>query len=609
MQISAILILLLSPLLSALFLLSGQRRLSSSLVGAVGILSSSVTLCAVGILIMLSINSTVTWVWGVPWFQVGSYTVYFNLELSPLNITMLVIVSLVSLLVSIYSSSYMKNDKRVSTFFAYVNLFVFSMLGLVMSGNLLQIYLFWELVGACSFLLIGFWYFKPSAKSAAKKAFIVTRFGDVAFLVAIFLLFWQVNSFDLSVIRTSINSIDTTTLTLIGLLIFLGAMGKSGQFPLHVWLPDAMEGPTPISALIHAATMVAAGVYLVATFFFLFQTIPMALDVIAIIGGLTAIFAAVIGCVQNDLKRILAYSTISQLGYMMLSLGSLGYVASIFHLVTHAFFKALLFLAAGVIIYIMHHEQDIRKMGGLWSKYRWLGIVFLIGCFANAGIPPTAGFFSKDDILMATYVRGNYWLLSAAIVAAGCTSYYMFRIFLNVFLGSPKTGIPQVRISNYLKTPVVILAVLTVSVGIINYPYHFFTFWLTGTSDGSIVKLVIMLLSLLFSLAGATLSYFVWSRPQTNKEFWLYKLFERKFFIDEFYNNVVARSLWGLGKILGLVERYLVDGIVSINSWLIQSTSSVGVRIQNGQLQTYILCSLMGTIFLALVILVAGRFF
>ncbi|MGO4273180.1 NADH-quinone oxidoreductase subunit L, partial [Paenibacillus sp. TAF58] len=298
------------------------------------------------------------------WLQVGDFTLNMGFEVNNLNALMLVIVTLVSLLVNIYSKGYMKGDERIHVFFGYIALFSFSMLGLVISENMLELYIFWELVGVCSFLLVGFWYFKPEAKAAAKKAFIVTRIGDVGLFIAILLLFWYMpgHALDFTSIHNAFTTgkIDPTIITWIAILIFIGAMGKSGQFPLHTWLPDAMEGPTPISALIHAATMVAAGVYLVARTFDIFHASPDALLVVAYVGGFTAIFAATIGIAQNDIKRILAYSTVSQLGYMMMALGiGVSYTSGMFHLFTHAFFKALLFLGAGSVIHAVH-TQDIN---------------------------------------------------------------------------------------------------------------------------------------------------------------------------------------------------------------------------------------------------------
>ena len=372
---------------------------------------------------------------------------------------MLVIVSLVSFLVHTYSAGYMKGDDRFSVYYAYLGLFTFAMLGLVLSPNLLQTYIFWELVGVGSFLLIGFYFYKEEAKAAAKKAFIMTRIGDVGLLIGMILLFWQVGSFEYDEIFQAVSDgvLSQGMITLTAILIFIGAVGKSGQFPLHTWLPDAMEGPTPVSALIHAATMVAAGVYLVAALFPLFVASEAALMTVAIVGAFTAIFAASIALVQTDIKRVLAYSTVSQLGYMMLALGSAGYVAGVFHLTTHAFFKALLFLAAGSVIHAVH-TQDIEKMGGLWKKLRITGPLFLIGTMAISGVPLLSGFFSKDEILIATWNAGHPVLFTLAVITAFLTAFYMFRLFFMVFTGEIEEQANDVHESPSIMTiPMIVL--------------------------------------------------------------------------------------------------------------------------------------------------------
>ncbi|MGB8000615.1 MAG: NADH-quinone oxidoreductase subunit L, partial [Anaerobacillus sp.] len=374
------------PLLSFLIILF-TRPIVYKTAGMVGtLLTGAAFLCSLVVLFshLAKGNSLIE----TNWLSIDTVRVTVGLEVNPLNALMLVIVTLVSFLVHMYSIGYMANDERYATFFSYLGLFTFAMTGLVLSPNLLQLYIFWELVGVCSFLLVGFYFYKPEAKAAAKKAFIVTRIGDIGLLVAIFLLFWQTGSFELDEIfrAAQAGEIGSSVVTLTAILIFVGAVGKSGQFPLHTWLPDAMEGPTPVSALIHAATMVAAGVYLVAVMYPLFTASEVAMTTVAITGGFTAIFAATIALVQQDIKRILAYSTISQLGYMMLALGVAGYTAGVFHLTTHAFFKALLFLCAGSVIHAVH-EQNIYRMGGLRKKLPKTAGLFLIGCLSISGFP------------------------------------------------------------------------------------------------------------------------------------------------------------------------------------------------------------------------------
>jgi NADH-quinone oxidoreductase subunit L len=368
-----------------LLLLFGKRMKETS--AYVGILATFISFL-VSVAVLFDRIGGSTYKAEQVWLAIGGTKLTAGFEVTALNALMLVVVSLVSFLVHMYAKGYMRGDERFSVFYAYLGLFTFAMLGLVLSPNLLQTYMFWELVGLGSFLLIGFYFYKEEAKAAAKKAFIMTRIGDVGFFIGMILLFWQAGSFEYDDIFKAVQdgTLSQTMVTLTAILIFVGAIGKSGQFPLHTWLPDAMEGPTPVSALIHAATMVAAGVYLVAALFPLYEASDTAMLTVAVVGGFTAIFAASIGLVQTDIKRVLAYSTVSQLGYMMLALGSGSYVGGIFHLTTHAFFKALLFLAAGSVIHATG-TQDIEKMGGLWRKMPLTAPLFLVGTLAISGVP------------------------------------------------------------------------------------------------------------------------------------------------------------------------------------------------------------------------------
>jgi NADH-quinone oxidoreductase subunit L len=506
----------------------------------------------------------------------------------------------------------MLEDKRSNIFFAYLSLFTFSMLGLVISPNLLEFYFFWELVGACSFLLIGFYYFKETAKQAAKKAFIVTRIGDVGLFIAICLTYWQVGSFDFDVIELAVSKdqLSAGMITLIALLIFVGAIGKSGQFPLHTWLPDAMEGPTPVSALIHAATMVAAGVFLIAKTFWLFAVSPTALTVVSYIGGFTALFAAIIALTQTDIKRVLAYSTVSQLGYMMLALGMLGYGASMFHLMTHAFFKALLFLAAGAVIVALKHEQDIRKMGGLWREQRGLGIAFLIGCLSISGIPPFSGFFSKDEIFLSVYQSGRIDLLIAAGLASFCTAFYIFRLFFLVFTGERRMQGEVQPLSWYFKVPIWILAVLSVIAGFIQYPKPIFSSWLETTHSSPVWWLPVLVT--VIALFGFFLAFVIYQRNWISAESMRkstgfgYQLSYRKFYIDECYQVVFVWSLKGLGWLLTGWDRFVIGGIARFMGMMAEELGQLGSKLQNGQVQRYILISIVGFLVL-LITLTAGR--
>ncbi|KQX60171.1 NADH-quinone oxidoreductase subunit L [Paenibacillus sp. Root444D2] len=569
------------------------------------------------------------------WLQVGDFTLNMGFEVNNLNALMLVIVTLVSLLVNIYSKGYMKGDERIHVFFGYIALFSFSMLGLVISENMLELYIFWELVGVCSFLLVGFWYFKPEAKAAAKKAFIVTRIGDVGLFIAILLLYWYMpgHALDFTSIHNAFTTgkIDPTIITWIAILIFIGAMGKSGQFPLHTWLPDAMEGPTPISALIHAATMVAAGVYLVARTFDIFHASPDALLVVAYVGGFTAIFAATIGIAQNDIKRILAYSTVSQLGYMMMALGiGVSYTSGMFHLFTHAFFKALLFLGAGSVIHAVH-TQDINEMGGLSRKMKITTWTFAIGTLALSGIFPFAGFWSKDMILTEAYEH-NLLLFWVGVIAAFFTAFYMSRLFFLVFMGSPRgkarsteedhddlghavhTAHEPHESPATMTTPLIILAVLAVVAGFVNTPFNeWLSQWLTGHDHDEKANWTVIILSTLAGVLGIGLGYLIYLKRTIPRDVvsgkmpWLYTLLNRKYFIDEIYDGVIVKPLRGLGWILELFDVYVVDGIVRLVAFTVVGLGRLGSRLQNGQLQTYGVIMILGM--LILVLAIAGRRF
>ncbi|MBM4419605.1 MAG: NADH-quinone oxidoreductase subunit L [Chloroflexi bacterium] len=377
------------------------------------------------------------------WFSVGSLAINLSLKVDGLGAVMLVVVTLVSMLVQIYSLGYMvehgEMDPGFSRFYAYLSLFTFSMLGLLLADNFVQLFVFWELVGLCSYLLVGFWYHKPEAAEAAKKAFITTRFGDLGFLFGILIVFGATGTFAFSGVLEAIKAerLAGPLLAIAMILLFCGAIGKSAQFPLHVWLPDAMEGPTPVSALIHAATMVAAGVYMVARLFSLFEASPAAMEFVAWIGAITALFAATHGLVMRDIKRVLAYSTVSQLGYMMLALGIGGLAAGVFHLTTHAFFKALLFLGSGSVIH-GSGEQDMYRLGGLGSRMPTTRWTFLVGSLALAGIFPFAGFWSKDEILLEALKHDRLLLLAIAVVTAFLTAFYIFRAYFLTFSGAPR---------------------------------------------------------------------------------------------------------------------------------------------------------------------------
>lgn len=607
------------PLVAFVLLLAGRKNFSEGTASGVGSLAAFFSLAG-AVAVWWERLGGKDHVFTLEWLSFGETTIRFGIEVNTLNTLMLLIVSLVGFLVQVYSRGYMSGDRRLPVFYAYLSLFTFAMLGLVLSPNLLQLYIFWELVGVGSFLLIGFWYFKPEAKQAAKKAFIVTRIGDIGLLIGVILTFVHVGSFEFAPLFEAVGSgkIPPGTVTLISLLLFVGAVGKSAQFPLHTWLPDAMEGPTPVSALIHAATMVAAGVWLVAGMFPLFSSSPVAMDTVAWTGAFTAIFAAGIGLVQYDIKRILAYSTISQLGYMMLALGAGGYVAGVFHLMTHAFFKALLFLAAGAVILALHQEQDIRRMGGLWKSHRQLGWLFLIGCLSIAGIPPFAGFFSKDEILGTAYADGRFGVFWIGVVTAFLTAFYVFRLFFLVFGGEAREqkeprGVPSVMI-----WPMGALALFAVVSGFLNFPGDSLERWLTegmeisGTSGTA--PSWIPFLSILVSVGGVFLAWGMYSKKSINphrvsRTFpGVQRLLYRKFYVDEIYGLVWVRPYRWLGTFLKGFDRWIVQGAVGGVSTLVRSAGGLFTRIQNGQAQTYALVSIVGLV-LMILCLTAGRLF
>jgi len=553
----------------------------------------------------------------VDWLVVGDLRLSAGFEVTNLSALMLVIVTLVGFLVNVYSQGYMAKDERISTFYAYVALFTSSMLGLVLADNLLIFYIFWELVGVCSFLLVGFWFQKPEARAAAKKAFIVTRIGDIGLLLALLLLFWYMPGHALDF--TSIHNvfgpqsevISTGITTLIALLIFLGAVGKSGQFPLHVWLPDAMEGPTPISALIHAATMVAAGVFLVARTFDIFEASQVAMTTVAIIGAFTAIFAATIGLAQNDIKRILAFSTVSQLGYMMLALGVGSVSAAMFHLFTHAFFKALLFLGAGSVIHSVH-TQDIREMGGLGGKMKVTAWTFAIGALALSGIPPLSGFWSKDAILAAALEKQPI-LFAVGLIAAFFTALYMARLFFLVFAGKPKQEQQAKESPSVMTVPLIVLAVLAAVAGFVETPFNgWLGEWLGEKAEHHAAGLV-MVVSAAVGLLGFYIGWLIYAKGSVRRDAvssrmpGLVALLERKYYIDELYHIVFVKPLQGLGKALEAFDHYIVDGAVRLTGYSVSALGKLNARLQTGQVQTYALTALIGIVILALAI--AGRRF
>ena len=549
-----------------------------------------------------------------------------SIIIDPISVMMLVVVTFVSLMVHLFSLGYMKGEERFATYYAFLSLFTFSMLGLILSGNLFQVYMFWELVGVSSFLLIGYYFEKPSAVSASKKAFIVTRFADLGFLIGILVLAFYGKTLDVTTLierLTSLQSPEFTGIATAGFLgvsaltwgltlVFIGGAGKSAMFPLHIWLPDAMEGPTPVSALIHAATMVVAGVYLVARLFPVFSMDLSVMHIVTYVGAFSALLAAIIACTQTDIKRVLAYSTMSQIGYMMFALGvskqtgeeGLGYMASMFHLFTHAFFKSLLFLGAGAVIHMVH-SNDMKDMGGLRKLMPVTHIAFLIGCLAIAGIPPFAGFFSKEEILTAAY-HSNKMIYGVALFTAALTAFYMFRLYFSIFWNKES----HVHDSHgegtlSMKLPLIILAICAVGVGFV--PFSGFI-----TADGASLETHI---DLIFSIAPVALTVIAIllaasfyksenDRPtKTAAAFGgLYKAASKKFYIDELYLFITQKIIFPLiGQPIAWIDKNIVDGCMNLLATITGKIAEIIKGLQSGKVQSYALYFFGGVAALAVI--------
>ena len=599
------------PLLPALsFLVIGlftrQDKKTSAVIGITAIGASFLlSLGVVGAVLANRIVMAEPFVMKTVWARIGGMELGMGALVDPLTAMMLVVVTTVALMVNIYSVGYMEHDPGMGRFFAFLSLFAASMLGLVISVNFLQMYVFWEGVGLCSYLLIGFYYYKISAREAAKKAFITTRIGDFGMLLGILLLQITFGTVDFIELKTLVPDYiwvsGTSFLTVIGLLLFIGPIGKSGQFPLHVWLPDAMEGPTPVSALIHAATMVVAGVYLIGRAYFIFAELPIVLNVIAWLGGFTAFFAATIAITQRPFKRILAYSTISQLGYMMLALGVGSLTASMFHLMTHAFFKARMFLCAGAVIEAMHEEADIFKMGGLRHRMPVTFKCMAIGVVAIAGLPPFAGFFSKDAILAAA-AEVSFPLYLLASVTAFLTAFYMSRLLFVAFFGEVRDDCPAQETNAFLRWPLVVLAALSVVSGAWGYFAGFGDWVFYGVHEEEAINWTIAGSSIVLSLAAMWLAYQIyvekrWSSFQIARRLGvLYDLSFHAYYIDEIYAFVRELTVDKIGRLALWVDTHIVDGVVHGLGRLTKGLSVLLALPQNGDAQRYVAIFYTGVI-------------
>ena len=605
-------------------------------------------LCVVGVFADILRTGTAHEVIVYQWIFGGDLTINLAYLVDPLTCVMLLVVTGVGFLIHVYSVGYMHGEAGFTRFFTYMNLFMVSMLLLVMGNNYVVLFIGWEGVGLCSYLLIGYYYDKVSAAKAATKAFVVNRIGDAGFLVAIFLIFVNCKTLDYTKVFAQVGQLSTEMATAIALCLLVGAVGKSAQFPLYTWLPDAMEGPTPVSALIHAATMVTAGVYMIVRNHAIFDLAPVAMDVVAFIGGGTALFAATIGLVQTDIKRVLAYSTVSQLGYMFLGCGIGAYTAAVFHLMTHAFFKALLFLSAGSVIHALSGEQDIRKMGGLSNKIPWTYRLFLIGAIAIAGIPPLAGFWSKDEIMAHAFAHQHFLLYGIAAVGALLTSFYMFRLTYVTFYGTSRMDhhaeahvheSPTVMIG-----PLVALGFLSLVGGLmLGFPpehgwLHRFLGPVVGSAgehEASVgVVIALMVAATAIALIGWGLAHYIYHVSPPTADAWAqkfsgaYTTLMNKYYVDEIYDFVIVEPMKRLGAMLDWFDRTVVDGLVRgvgqmadwgsagttwIEKYIVYAGLNIigygnhlaarrGRKVQSGMVHHYVAIIVAGLFLLALVV-------
>ena len=573
-------LILIAPLVSAIVitLFTLRWKALSSTISVVAVLVSFICSCLV-------FAHSASYAAQITWIDVaGALKVPIALTLDALSRTMVLLVSGVGALIHIYSLGYMRDDHGKSRYFAALSLFMFAMLGIVLASNFVMLFIFWELVGFTSYVLIGHWFYRDAAADAANKAFITTRIGDFGFMIGILMIWTSTGSIVFAEIAPRMSGLTSypTFLMIVALLIFCGAVGKSAQFPLHVWLPDAMEGPTPISALIHAATMVAAGVYMLVRVAFIIQASQTALLIVAWIGTLTAVMAALIATQQDDIKRILAYSTLSQLGYMIMAVGLASSEAAMFHLFTHAFFKALLFLAAGSVIVMLHHEQNIWKMGGLSKKLPITFVTFGVGALALIGCPPFSGFFSKDAILALAYEH-NTPIFAVALFTAFLTAFYVIRMLVIAFFGNPRSDIARESRESppVMIMPLILLALLAMLGG-----FGFFARNFLALPVENHIASVVPALAVIALIAGSGLAVAIYRQQETDPVD--VKLLRHKFYFDEFYSWLIHWTQELLARVAAFVDRWIIDaGAVGGGS---RGTWGVGALLrllQVGNLQGY----------------------
>ena len=609
------------PLIGFLVNGLGRKQLSKGMSGTIG---SGVILASFILSVLVFFQVKNVGAFNVNFFdfiRLSDFKLAFEFKVDQLSAIFLLVITGIGFLIHVYSTSYMHEEpsKDFAKYFSYLNLFVFSMLLLVMGGNFVIMFIGWEGVGLCSYLLIGFWFKKPEYTSAANKAFIMNRIGDLGFLLAVFWLIAKVGTANYDVLFTpeTLKLLTPTDITGITLLLFVGATGKSAQIPLYTWLPDAMAGPTPVSALIHAATMVTAGIYMIARSNTLFSLAPITQTVITVVGLATALLAASIAIKQNDIKKILAYSTVSQLGFMFLALGTGNYTAAVFHVITHAFFKALMFLGSGSVIHAMGGEQDIRKMGGLHKHMKITSITFLIGCLAISGIPGFSGFFSKDEILAGAYGHSPL-LYAVALFAALLTAFYMFRLYFITFRGTFRGTHEQEHhlheSPSAMTIPLIILAILSVVGGVIGVPealggHHELSQFLTPVIktvshhlDHS-TEYILMSLSTVLVLASIFTAFSLYKNYKAEGEATGFgKVLQNKWYVDELYQTAIVQPLAALGAFFNnIIEKKVIDGFVNGVGRAVNYGSRQIRLLQSGQVGAYVLLMVIGMLLLFII--------
>ena len=604
---SLVYLILAAPLAGLLINTAGRRRFPDYLTGSLATLAVSISAICSWLLFFQLSGEVFEWTL-YTWIEIGLFSVDFGFYVDWLTGLMLITVTTVSSCVHFYSMEYMEQDDGYSRFFIYLNLFVFAMLVLVTASNLLMMFIGWEGVGLCSYLLIGFWYEKESARKAGRKAFIVNRIGDFCFLIGMFLLVSHAGTLHFALLEGVVDTLPGNVVFWIALSLFGGAVGKSAQFPLYVWLPDAMEGPTPVSSLIHAATMVTAGVYLIARLSFLYDLVPGVGAIIAVVGAFTALFAATMALVHPDMKRILAYSTVSQLGYMFVAVGLGSYAAGIFHLMTHAFFKGLLFLMAGSVMHGLSGELNIFKMGGLARSMPWTAAMAMIGGLGLAGIPPLAGFWSKDEILLATLREGSLFhgtIFVVLALGALLTAFYTFRMIFVAFWGRGETEGHEC--GPWMKGSMGVLAIGTILGG-------FFTVWtyeLVGHAHKSHASAhtVVITTSVLVAILGVAGAYLIYQSRWLSADRLqqvlspMHKLLDNQYYVDEIYRRIIVRPLNRVSVVFWRVlDEIIIDGGIRLGALMVEISGLVGRFIQTGYTRHY-LFYLSGAIMLILSIL------